>query len=110
MSVYSSYNFDFIPNQAMAQDDPEFRSLMAKENTSAFTPTMTSSSSGESMKTPQDEDADDKQHTPGDETVMMGGSNGRWDKSLGVLCQKFVMLFLVTPVSQNILHILACCT
>ncbi len=31
----------------------------------------------------------------------MGGvlSGGRWDKSLGVLCQKFVMLFLVTPVS-----------
>ena len=27
------------------------------------------------------------------------GSGGRWDKSLGVLCQKFVMLFLVTPVS-----------
>ena len=26
-------------------------------------------------------------------------SGGRWDKSLGVLCQKFVMLFLVTPVS-----------
>ena len=27
------------------------------------------------------------------------GNGGRWDKSLGVLCQKFVMLFLVTPVS-----------
>ena len=24
---------------------------------------------------------------------------GRWDKSLGVLCQKFVMLFLIAPVS-----------
>ena len=26
---------------------------------------------------------------------------GRWDKSLGVLCQKFIMLFLVTPVSKK---------
>ena len=34
------------------------------------------------------------------------GNGGRWDKSLGVLCQKFVMLFLVTPVSwaRNLLH------
>lgn len=34
-------------------------------------------------------------------TEEVGGvlSGGRWDKSLGVLCQKFVMLFLVTPVS-----------
>ena len=31
------------------------------------------------------------------------GSGGRWDKSLGVLCQKFVMLFLVTPVSEIII-------
>ena len=30
------------------------------------------------------------------------GNGGRWDKSLGVLCQKFVMLFLVTPVSYTI--------
>lgn len=30
------------------------------------------------------------------------GNGGRWDKSLGVLCQKFVMLFLVTPVSYAI--------
>jgi hypothetical protein len=29
------------------------------------------------------------------------GNGGRWDKSLGVLCQKFVMLFLVTPVSYS---------
>ena len=29
------------------------------------------------------------------------GNGGRWDKSLGVLCQKFVMLFLVTPVSYT---------
>jgi hypothetical protein len=29
-----------------------------------------------------------------------GGGGGRWDKSLGVLCQKFIMLFLVTPVSR----------
>ena len=36
------------------------------------------------------------------------GSNtngGRWDKSLGVLCQKFVMLFLVTPVSTHMHHL-----
>ena len=25
---------------------------------------------------------------------------GRWDKSLGVLCQKFIMLFLIAPVSE----------
>ena len=31
----------------------------------------------------------------------LSGKGGRWDKSLGVLCQKFVMLFLITPVSLN---------
>ena len=43
-----------------------------------------------------------------DEVFSLGGeelggmvSGGRWDKSLGVLCQKFVMLFLVTPVSPG---------
>lgn len=28
-----------------------------------------------------------------------GCRGGRWDKSLGVLCQKFVMIFLISPVS-----------
>ena len=38
-----------------------------------------------------------------------GNTNGgRWDKSLGVLCQKFVMLFLVTPVSTCTCTCMSC--
>ena len=35
--------------------------------------------------------------------VVTASGGGRWDKSLGVLCQKFIMLFLITPVRFSIL-------
>ena len=38
------------------------------------------------------------------------GNGGRWDKSLGVLCQKFVMLFLITPVSHAHNRLILTCT
>ena len=34
------------------------------------------------------------------ESAVVAAGGGRWDKSLGVLCQKFIMLFLITPVSH----------
>ena len=80
--------------QAMAQDDPEYRALLDKENTVPATP---QSGGGAPVKA---EDYTDDRLV--DEGVTVGFGNGRWDKSLGVLCQKFVMLFLVTPVSNEI--------
>ncbi len=61
----------------MSQDDPDFQYLQDKEN----------------------EGTPNSDCTPGDESTP----GSRWDKSLGVLCQKFVMLFLITPVSNNLL-------
>lgn len=81
----------------MAQDDPEFRALLDKENTTSIAPTHRNQGGG--MKT--DDYTDERM---GDEVMVMGSCNGRWDKSLGVLCQKFVMLFLVTPVGLTNSH------
>ena len=70
----------------MAHDDTEFRQLYdtesSKENTPVDSPCV--GVSDVSVESGWCED---------------GGAGSRWDKSLGVLCQKFVMLFLVTPVS-----------
>lgn len=76
-------------------------SELSPSQPSAFVeiPTNGNATSGEDME------ASSKQH---EEPFCLAGdennglvSGGRWDKSLGVLCQKFVMLFLVTPVSAN---------
>ncbi len=62
----------------MARDDSDFRSLYEFEG----------------MDVPQGSE--------GVESVMCeDGPVSRWDKSLGVLCQKFVMLFLITPVGPS---------
>lgn len=79
--------------QAMAKDDHEFRYLYdfesAKENT------FTNPSVG--CTAPPVSDSFTGVEVVGCEESIQCGS--RWDKSLGVLCQKFVMLFLITPVS-----------
>ncbi len=62
----------------MARDDSDFRSLYEFEG------------------------VDVPELSEGVESVMCeDGPVSRWDKSLGVLCQKFVMLFLITPVGQS---------
>ena len=60
-----------------------------------------------SSSLPPVEELDHVSYKMQDDTNSQGGeeafgvvSGGRWDKSLGVLCQKFIMLFLITPVSH----------
>lgn len=89
--------------QAMAEDDADFRNLLNKENG------LDSSQAAKDNPTPpptttrsevQLEASYKMEDPPGAEESSSAGG-GRWDKSLGVLCQKFIMLFLVTPVSKE---------
>ncbi len=106
--------------QAMAMDDAEFKSLFAtpdKENVTASgkaeagkerqrKPLAASSVANQSsvQRDPSSstggvDGRDDTSREEGDPEGGKGGGGGRWDKSLGVLCQKFIMVFLVSPVS-----------
>lgn len=83
----------------MAEDDADFRSLLHKENGTDLTkePPLPAPSGGPAASAGGEE--------PGfcvaEDGSLGGVGGGRWDKSLGVLCQKFIMLFLVTPVSAR---------
>ena len=84
--------------QAMAEDDADFRSLLHKENGTDLTKEPPLPAPSGSAAPPGGEE-------PGfcvaEDGSVGGVGGGRWDKSLGVLCQKFIMLFLVTPVSAQ---------
>lgn len=90
----------------MAEDDADFRSLLNKENGDGHDslPPPSSSSlvppsshvSQDSMDGGDCKAVEEVSCAGPDDGSLVGG--GRWDKSLGVLCQKFIMLFLVTPV------------
>lgn len=88
----------------MAEDDTDFRSLLRKENNGmdpskenhpppASSPAAVPTLEGGACK------MEESNFCLGAEDGCSVAGGGRWDKSLGVLCQKFIMLFLVTPVS-----------
>lgn len=90
----------------MAEDDVDFQNLLQKENSWEYSPSPVPPGSPEPSTNEGAEGGGSykPEDLGGEETVTTatnsgGGGGGRWDKSLGVLCQKFIMLFLVTPVS-----------
>lgn len=106
----------------MAEDDVDFRSLLHKENGLDASckenhPSVVQvgvPGVGVECK-PGEPAAFSAGPVPGmEDGCSVGGGGGasgggRWDKSLGVLCQKFIMLFLVTPVRPlSLLFIITC--
>lgn len=94
----------------MAEDDVDFRSLLHKENSNGHyltkenqAPPNVAAAPGEGAepmcKQEEESFCPEEGSSAGGGVAGGGGGGGRWDKSLGVLCQKFIMLFLVTPVS-----------
>ena len=95
----------------------DFRNLLHKENSNGHQPakenqppplampTATTAAPGERVEPVCKQEEEPFCPSLGDEGSSTGGGagggGGRWDKSLGVLCQKFIMLFLVTPVSKE---------
>ena len=90
--------------QAMAEDDIDFRGLLDKENSQETHPPPSLQAPASLSTGPEGgvETGLKMEDTAFSNGAEDGGSlsGGRWDKSLGVLCQKFIMLFLVTPVSS----------
>lgn len=99
--------------QAMAEDDLDFRQLLFKENpgkenvppSPSLAPAAVATGGLASLDPPCKLEIDGAALCGGPEDGGLAGgqgsAGGRWDKSLGVLCQKFIMLFLVTPVSRG---------
>lgn len=86
----------------MAEDDVDFRQLLCKENSMELgKENLPPQASGELETACKAEEPESYCVGAEEGGVVVGGGagGGRWDKSLGVLCQKFIMLFLVTPVS-----------
>ena len=98
--------------QAMAEDDVDFRSLLHKENgldTTRGKENLVPPGPGKMGVSVGGGAAEGgvglQDSAPllgsgggGAESAVIVAGGGRWDKSLGVLCQKFIMLFLITPV------------
>ncbi len=97
----------------MAEDDVDFRSLLhkengldvPKENHAPPTPTAIPPGVGVGGVAVVDNGCrlEDSAFCGGsaESAGVANAGGGRWDKSLGVLCQKFIMLFLITPVSPR---------
>jgi len=86
-------------------------SVLSPPDFSSSQPASLATTTSGSLSVEEAESSNGSSAAPGkcqEEVFALGGeevggvvSGGRWDKSLGVLCQKFVMLFLVTPVSPG---------